>query len=45
MTNDVHVHRHGGIAGQNTDPKPPVPGLWPGGKIFSKLQTLDKLVH
>jgi len=25
-TNDVHVHRHGGIAGQNTDPKPPVPG-------------------
>jgi len=22
-TNDVHVHRHGGIAGQNTDPKPP----------------------
>ena len=26
-TNDVHVHRHGGLAGQNTDPKPPVPGL------------------
>jgi len=26
-TNDVHVHRHGGIASQNTDPKPPVPGF------------------
>jgi len=26
-TNDVHVHHHGGIAGQNTDPKPPVPGV------------------